>query len=124
VEDAGNLFDDANAARRRGDHAYAAATYRQLIARHPQSVEAHESFEVLGRMLLDDGAAADALQCFEAYVSHGGELAAEAMVGRALALERLGRVDEERTAWSALLQAYPSSLHAERARSRLAALGR
>ena len=78
----------------------------------------------LGRMRLEDGDAANALPSFDAYVSRGGALAAEAMLGRALALEQLGRADEERSAWSALIDAYPDSVHARRARMRLAELGR
>jgi TolA-binding protein len=123
-EDAASLFGGANAARRRGEHEDAAATYRRLIARYPRSVEARESVELLGRMLLDDGATLEALRCFDAYASAPGGLAAEAMLGRALALQRLGREDDERAAWLALIDAYPDSLHADRARRRLAALGR
>ena len=124
VEDAPGLFDHGNAARRRGEHEDASATYRRLIARYPRSDEAHESMVVLGRMLLDDGDAANALPYFEAYVDRGGVLAAEAMLGRALALQRLGRAGEEQGAWTALVDAYPDSMHAERARARLAELRR
>ncbi len=124
LEDAASLFDEANAARRRGDHGGAAVTYRRLIAQYPRSGEARESPVVLGRMLLDDGDAANALGCFDAYVSRGGPLTAEAMLGRALALRQLGRADEERDAWTALAEAYPDSVHARRARARLAELGR
>ena len=46
-------------------------TYRRLIAQYPRSGEARESPVVLGRMLLDDGDAANALGCFDAYVSRG-----------------------------------------------------
>jgi TolA-binding protein len=124
AEEAANLFDHANAARRQGDHDGAAATYRRLIARHPRSDEAHESLVVLGRMLLDDGDPESALPYFETYVNRGGVLAAEAMLGRALALQHLGRTSEERSAWTALVDAYPDSVHAERARARLAELRR
>ena len=123
-EDAASLFADGNGARRRGDHDGAAAAYRHLIAQYPRSDEAHESLVGLARMLLDDGDAANALPYFEAYVNRGGVLAAEAMLGKALALERLGRAGEERRAWATLVEAYPDSVHAERARARLAELRR
>jgi TolA-binding protein len=123
-KDAATLFDEANTARRRGNHADAAAAYRRLIESYPRSSEAHESLVTLGRMRLEDGDAANALPSFDAYVSRGGPLAAEAMLGRALALEQLGRADDERGAWSALIDAYPDSVHARRARARLAELGR
>jgi len=45
-------------------------------------------------------------------------------LGRALALQRLGRPDDEARALSSLLDAYPISVHAERARRRLLELGR
>jgi len=44
------------------------------------------------------------------------------MADRALALQRLGRPADEAAAWSALLGAYPASVHADRARRRLAEL--
>ena len=121
-EDEATLFQNANTARRRGDHATAAALYRRLLAAHPQSIEARESVELLGRMLFDDGMSSDALACFKEYLRRGGELAAEAMLGKALALQQLGQTEEERAAWTALLEAYPESPHAERARLRLAIL--
>jgi TolA-binding protein len=124
VEDASRLFDEASASRRNGDHEAARAAYRALIARYPSSVEARESLEALGRMLLDDGDAAGALNSFDAYLGHGGALAEEAMLGRASALQRLGRVEEERNAWATILETFPDSVHADRARRRLAAMGR
>jgi TolA-binding protein len=124
LEDASRLFGEASASRRNGDHEAARAAYRTLIARYPSSVEARESLEALGRMLLDDGDAAGALNSFDAYLGHGGALAEEAMLGRASALQRLGRVEEERNAWATILETYPDSVHADRARRRLAAMGR
>jgi hypothetical protein len=68
-----------------------------------------------------------ALPLFDAYLqkaeSNGGALREETMVNRATALERLHRSAEEADAWQALLDAYPQSLHAERARERLKELG-
>jgi TolA-binding protein len=124
VEDASTLFEAANAARRRGDHERASSSYRRLIARYSSSVEAHESLAVLGRMLLDDGDATGALRSFERYLTRPGPLAAEALLGEALALQKLGRDDEERRAWTALVDSVPDSVHADRARARLVELGR
>jgi hypothetical protein len=45
----------------------------------------------------------------------------EALVGRAVALGRLGRVTEERNVWKSLLDAFPRSTSAARARARIAA---
>jgi TolA-binding protein len=124
AQDAARLFDDANAARRRGDHGAAETAYGRLMVEHPGSPEARESLVTLGRMLLDDGAPARALPRFDEYVRRGGALTAEAMLGRALALGRLGRTEDERSAWSTLAGAYPDGVYAERARARLAELGR
>ena len=122
--DAPALFARANEARRAGDHALAARLYRGLIGRYPGSAEAHESLAVLGRVLLDDGDAQGALRSFDDYLLGPGVLREEVLLGRALALERLGRPDDEAVAWSALVAAAPGSVHAERARRRLLALGK
>jgi hypothetical protein len=80
---------------------------------------------MFGRMLLDDGDASGALQRFDDALRLGtGALREDVMLGRALALQRLGRVDDEAKAWSSLLATYPSSVHADRARRRLRELGR
>jgi len=117
--DATTLFDRATDARRSGDHAGAARFYGELIERYPSAPEAHESYAVLGRMLLDDGDAEGALVCFERYLPTGVALEEDVMLGKALALRRLGRNDDELRAWSALLERYPGSVHAQRANARL-----
>ena len=67
-----------------------------------------------------DGQPAEALSMFQAYLdANDSALREEAMVGRARALMRLSRAADERRAWGALLQSYPGSVHAERARARL-----
>jgi TolA-binding protein len=117
--DATTLFDRATHARRSGDHAEAARFYGELIERYPSAPEAHESYAVLGRMLLDDGDAEAALVCFERYLPIGVALEEDVMLGKALALRRLGRNDDELRAWSALLERYPGSVHTLRAKTRL-----
>jgi hypothetical protein len=77
----------------------------------------------LGRLLLDRGDPKAALARFDAYLASGATtLGEEALLGRALAFGKLGQSMQEAEAWQALLQRYPSSLHAARARERLAAL--
>jgi len=124
AESPGLAFQQANDARRAGQHARAAEAYRALIARYPGSAEAPASLVALGRMLLDDGDAAGALRSFDDYLHRGGALGEDVMLGRALALHNLGRSDDESSAWSALLASYPRSVHAERARRRLLDLGK
>ena len=46
----------------------------------------------------------------------------EALVGRANALQKMGKRDEERAAWLLLLSKYPNSIHAGRAKARVAEL--
>ena len=123
-ESAASSFQAANEARRSNHHAEAAKAYRALIARYPSSAEARASLVALGRMLLDDDDAPGALQCFDDYLRGGGPMTEDVMLARSVALQRLGRSDDEARAWSALLGEYPASVHAERARRRLLDLGK
>jgi len=80
----------------------------------------------LGRLLLDRlGEPERALEEFDAYLAAApnGTLAEDALVGRAIAFERLGRASDERLAWTDLLTRFPATAQAERARSRLVELG-
>lgn len=124
---ASDLFRDANAARRAGDVPKATELYRALEAHHPGAAETSAARVSLGRMLLDRGGdPAGALAEFDGYLKgtpRDGTLAEEARVGRALALQRLGRAADERRAWQDLLEQHPASLYADRARARLTALG-
>jgi len=119
-DDAPALFLRGNAARVRGDRAEAALAYRELLARYPGSDEARLTHATLGRMLLDGGDAGGALEQLEAYLSSGdGTLREESMMARAMALSLLGRTGDEASAWAALLESYPNSVHALRAQARL-----
>ncbi len=118
-EGASALLEEANVARRRGDYARAIVLGRRLQGAYPDTREAHISQATLGRLLLDTGDPAGALASFDAYLAKpGGELDEAVMVGRGIALDRLGRADEAKRAWSALLEAFPSTPYAEHARSR------
>jgi hypothetical protein len=124
------LFDSANAARHDGDTAVALARYDALDKQFPQTTEARIAKATTGKLLLDRGDAAGALARFDAYLASSGgtganELREEAMAGRATALERLGRGDDEVRAWMALLAAYPATPYAVHAKTRVArSLGR
>lgn len=120
VENARTLFDAMSEARRRGDYAHAMALHRRLQAEYPRSREAHVSHATAGRLLLDRGDAVGALESFDAYQARGpGALDEEVLVGRATALDRLGRSDEARASWQALLVAFPETPYASHARSRM-----
>ena len=123
---ASGLFDSANAARRDGDTATALARYDALDKQFPQTAEARVAKATTGKLLLDRGDAAGALARFDAYLaSSATELREEAMAGRATALERLGRSDDEVRAWAALLAAYPGTPYAVHAKTRVGrSLGR
>jgi hypothetical protein len=99
--------------------------YRALTERYPGSVEAELSRVTLATLLLDRGDPANALLGFERYLggrSHALEV--EALVGRARALQRLGRKGDEILAWQAVKQRFPGSVYARQAAERLTVLGK
>jgi TolA-binding protein len=117
------LFETATDARRRGDYVHVLDADHELEARFPTSREAQVLRAVVGRILLDRGDAAAALARFDAYLgAGGGDLAEDAMVGRATTLDRLGRGDEAAQAWNTLLATYPSTPYASHAKARLSIL--
>jgi hypothetical protein len=116
------LFGAEADARRRGDTARMLELHAELVARYPQSHETQVSRMMVARLLLDRGDASGALSGFDAYLRAGsGELREDALAGRATALERLGRTDEARRAWMALLDQYPNTAYGAHARSRVEA---
>jgi anti-sigma factor RsiW len=117
---AAELFAEANEARRERSVNEAVRLYRELERRHPSSPETAVSRVALGRLLLDRAAdARGALRQFDAYLADPAQrgLREEALVGRALALGRLGREPEARAAWRMLLAEFPDSVNAERGRA-------
>jgi len=117
---AGALFESANTARRSGDTATALSRYEALEKQFPGTREARVAKATTGKLLLDRGDASGALARFDAYLASGSsELREEAMAGRATALERLGREEEESRAWAALLATYPATPYAAHARVRV-----
>lgn len=124
LEGPGPLFSAEADARRRGDTARMLELHAQLVARYPQSHEAQVSRMMVARLLLDRGDAAGALSGFDAYLRAGlGELREDALAGRATALDRLGRTDEGRQGWLALLDQYPNTAYGTHARWRVEASG-
>jgi TolA-binding protein len=115
------LFAEANSARRAGQYSLALRRYAELRHAYPGSREELTARVVVGDLMLAEGSAREALSSFDSYLaaSADGTLAEEARVGRALALQRLGRRDEERAAWTQVLRKHPDSVQGARARSRL-----
>lgn len=125
VADASVLFDRANRARVQGERGVAIDQYRALLDQYPAAPEANLTRATLGRLLLDTGDASGGLTQLDAYLRSGDlTLREEVLSARAIALNRLGRTAEEATAWRALLDGYPDSIHATRAQARLEELGR
>jgi len=117
------LFGRASRARTQSDYKRALRLYRDLQRRFPDSTESRASGAIIARLLLDTGQPEAALADYDRYLADGrAPLTEEAMVGRALAYQRLGRIDEERGAWLGLLRHFPDSMHAMQARARLQAL--
>jgi len=121
---AAKLFGEANQARRSGDIGRASGLYHLLQDQFPGSPEADLSRVTLALLLLDSGDAQGALSGFERYLAGSSRgLEAEALVGRARALGRLGRRDLEASAWREVQRKYPSSIYGRQAGERLSALG-
>lgn len=123
VPTAAELFANATAARREKKDDEAIRLYRELQRRYPDSREAKASRVVLGQLLLDRTDPNQALGEFDRYLDGGakGAVTEEALVGRAVALQKLGKREEERAAWQQLLAKFPNTVHAARAKERIAA---
>lgn len=124
ADPAASLFADANRARRDGNADRAVALYHSLQARFPTSSESELSRALLAQLLLDRGSPEQALAGFDRYLAEGAPvLSAEALVGRARALEQLGKPEQAASAWKQVQSRFPGSVHARLAATRLAALG-
>ena len=124
VDPAASLFADANRARRDGNVDRAVALYHSLQTRFPSSSESELSRALLAQLLLDRGSPEQALAGFDRYLAEGAPvLSAEALVGRARALEQLGKPEQAAAAWKQVQSRFPGSVHARLAATRLAALG-
>jgi len=124
VDPAAALFADANRARRDGNADRAVALYRSLQSRYPSSSESDLSRALLAQLLLERGSPEAALAGFDRYLADAAPvLSAEAMVGRARALEQLGKPTQAAAAWRDVERRFSGSVHARLAATRLAALG-
>jgi TolA-binding protein len=124
VDAAAALFSDANRARRDGNADRAVTLYRSLQTRYPSSSESELSRALLAQLLLDRGNPEAALAGFDRYLAEAAPvLGAEALVGRARALEQLGKSTQAAAAWREVQTRFAGSVHARLAAARLAALG-
>ena len=115
------LLSAAGRARRTGNAGQAIVLLGQLQTRFPNSPEALASDISLGKLQLQSGAAASALQHFDRYLQRSaqGSLAPEALWGRAQALSALGNQAQARSTWAELAQRYPASPYASLANAKL-----
>ncbi len=94
--------------------------YEQLLRAHPTSREGTQGRVALAALLVDTSPSRAASLYEDHLRAHPGSPDEEAaMVGRARALQRLGRRADERRQWEQLLARHPDSLHATAARARL-----
>jgi hypothetical protein len=121
---AAKLYAEGNQARRLGQVGRAFTFYQLLQEQHPGSSEAELSRVTVATLLLNGGDASGALKGFERYLAGPSRaLEAEALVGRARALQRLGRKQSAAAAWREVQRRFPSSVYARQAAERLTALG-
>jgi tetratricopeptide (TPR) repeat protein len=116
------LFAQALALRGEGKVDAAIAAHLRLQRLYPAARETRLSFALAGRLLLERGSPEQALAQFNQYLARPGDVAEEALVGRATALGRLGRSAAEAAAWREVLERHPESVYAAHAKKRLAAL--
>ena len=123
-ETAAALFAAANRARRGGDAAAAGSAYDELWASFRASPEAVASRAIYARWMLDRGLPSVAIPLYREYLAANpaGSLAEEALVGLAVAQERVGQRAGATATWRRLLAEHPMSVHAARARERLRVL--
>jgi hypothetical protein len=121
---ASSLFQEASALRDQNRPEKAVAIFRRLQRLYPTTREARLSFALAGRLLLDGGHPAQALAQFDHHLAQRGEAAEEALAGRATALGQMGQQAAESETWRTLLEEYPKTVYAPRAKSRLAELDR
>ena len=116
---AADLFARGRSLRLGGNPTGALTVYRRLQRSYPDSPESHLSYLVAGRMWLDRARPDLAAPQFARYLEAGGSASEEALVGRAIALGRMGRTRDEAADWRRLLSEHPRSVYANRARARL-----
>ena len=118
------LFEQAVSLRSEGRVDAAVAAHLRLQRLYPHARETRVSFALAGRLLLEKGVTEQALAQFNQYLARPGDVAEEALVGRATALGRLGRSAAEAAAWRDVLARHPGSVWATQAKNRLAALAK
>jgi hypothetical protein len=114
----------ARAALDRGNKRAALDWYRRLRDRFPHDEAARTVLVTSGRLEMELGAPARALDDLQAYLRGGdGALEMEALAGAARALRGLGRANDERRAIDRYLARFPNGFDAPLLRSRLTELG-
>jgi TolA-binding protein len=110
-ENAATLFARALAERQAGRAPAAIATFRELQREFADSSEATVALVSLGDLLLESRLPAEALAYFQAYLRRApsGTLAPEAWIGKARALDALGRPSEAQAAWNEIARRFPDA---------------
>jgi TolA-binding protein len=112
---ADELLAAAQQALAEGESTTAIERYQTLIAEYPDSNAAQIGSVSLGRLLLRQGRASEALAAFDRYLATDAKtLIEEARYGRIRALRELGRSAEVDQAIDDFLAAHPGSIHRER----------
>lgn len=118
---AAELLVAANAASRAGKRAEARKLYAELAREHSESRERQVAHVGLGDLELKAGRANRALKAYGAYLRANpkGNLVEDALAGKARSLDELDRTEDGREVWADLLERFPTSVHASKARRQL-----
>jgi hypothetical protein len=116
IEDAATLFARAVSQRDLGQTSSAMTTFRSLQRRFPRSRQAVLSWVSLADLSLGAGDVSGALASFDAYLvaAPSGILVPEALLGKARALEVLGKARQADAVWQELARRYPDTPYGER----------
>lgn len=121
-----NLLNEANKARRSRNWTEALRIYQQIVMQHPDDLASKTSLIAIAEIEIEQMQKPDqALRHYEQYlqIAPHGPLAPEALMGKANALRKLQRFEEEKVTLQQFVRTYETHIYAQMANERLRQLG-